>query len=35
MSAGDIIVLSLLGGAGLFGIIGLIYMIAKYKMGGY
>lgn len=35
MSVGDIIVLSLLGGAGLFGIIGLIYMIVKYKMGGY
>lgn len=35
MSIGDIIVLVLLGGAGLFGVIGLIYMTFKYKMGGY
>lgn len=35
MKLGDIIVLAILGGAGLFGIIGLIYMTLKYKMGGY
>ncbi len=35
MSVGDIIVLSLLGGGGLFVIVGTIYMIVKYKMGGY
>lgn len=35
MSVGDIIVLSLLVGAGLFGIIGAIYIIVKYEMGGY
>lgn len=35
MIVGDILVLVLLGGAGLFCIIGLIYMKVKYKMGGY
>lgn len=35
MTIGDIIVLLLLGGSGLFGIIGTIYMIVKYKITGY
>jgi len=34
MTVGDIIVLVLLIGAGLFGIIGTIYMIVKYKIKG-
>lgn len=35
MTIGDIIVLVLLIGAGLFGIIGTIYINIKYKITGY